>query len=322
VLWRKKGETRDQFNFKVAVSILMVLGLLLLTFSDRLPSKPLVEIVRSLGEAVFIATVLAATVDLYVKQRTYREISADIFKFLIGYGLPDEFKNRIRELVTNSDLIRSECTIEWTLEPVQGEPNSVKLGYSVVYKLSNISDRAVRYQFKTSRGVDDPVETTVTRLWGRSPNSNASYEMTGADLTPEAADETGREWIRGKAFEVPADSVRHGLEFSVGAEYESKLSGRQFDYHGFAAPTLGASVTVRHPQDFKIYLSPPLSPPHKPRLGTVVSTWKYDRLFFTHDAIFIRWSRIPPPVSASNALKGKDMSGTKVIAPEDRNEVE
>jgi hypothetical protein len=286
VLWRKTGDTHDQFNFKIAVFGLMIIGLLLLIFSDRLPTKPLIDIARSLGEAIFIATVLAATVDLYIKQRTYREISVDIFKFLIGYGLPDEFKNRIRELVTTSDLIRESCTITWTLGPVSGQPDDIKLGYTVVYTLSNISDRAVPYQFRTSQG-DETVDTRIKRLWGSSTNHDGDYEMTGDAIIPQPPDETGRRFIKGKAFSVPAENVRHGLRYTVGAEYETTLHSQQFDYHVFLAPTLGATVTVKHPANFTVYMSPR----GEPHPGTLESTWEYKRLFFTDDAIFIRWIR-------------------------------
>lgn len=328
VLWKKPGQGQDEFNFKLAIVALMIGAVLLLAFPEMLPfvfpgtvvPKVLTEIVRSLGEALLIATVLAATVDLYVKRRTYREISADVFKFLIGYGLPDEFKDRIRELVTHSDLVRRDCSVIWNLRPIPGERNAFSLAYKVVYKLQNISPRRVPYQFKTRKSPGEDQETRLTRLWGKFPNAAYDYGESRLSEAPTEADSAGEGWILGDKVWVDAENVQHGLEFKVGADYESTLR-RQFDYHVFAKPTLGAVVVVEHPDNFILSISPRIEgdPEVDPvGEGRVRSTWRYSRLFFSADAIFLDWT-VGKPASqaqdnASKSLKQNGQVEQKIVA--------
>lgn len=293
ILWKKRGEGSDAYTFKIVVTALVAIGIISLVVPETWLPKPFAAILHSVGEAVFIAGALAATVDHYIKQRTYREISADVFKYLIGYALPDEFKERIRELVTNSDLIRRECRIDWKITPlIEGEATVFFLGYGVFYKLQNISRRRVRYQFQTSKAIGDDPESAVVRLWGSFPNRVGNYNNTGDLLAPGPPDSSGRSWISGNEVWIDAENVRHGLEFTVGADYESRLH-RQFDYHVFKKPTLGACVAVEHPTNYRVFLSPDSGKEPDVRTmldGRVISTWQFDRLFFNEDAIFVRWA--------------------------------
>jgi hypothetical protein len=328
VLWKKADQGPDEFNFKLAIVALMVGAVILLAFPEVLPfafpgtvvPKVLTEIIRSLGEALLIATVLAATVDLYVKRRTYREISADVFKFLIGYGLPDEFKDRIRELVTHSDLVRRDCSVIWNLSPIAGDRETFKLDCKVIYKLQNISPRRVDYRFRARKGSGEDQETRLIRLWGKFPNSAYDYKGSRLADAPVEADPAGGGWILGDKVWVDAQNIQHGLDFRVGADFESTLR-RQFDYHVFAKPTLGATVIVEHPENFTLSLQPrieaePDIDPAGP--GRVRSTWKYGRLFFSEDAIFLDWTVGTPASSAgndaSNLLKDKGQLDKKDVA--------
>jgi len=251
-----------------------------------------VELFRSAGEAVFIAAILGVTVDTYIKRHTYREISLDVFKFLIGYALPDEFKHRIRDMVTYSDLLRRDCSISWELHPVDGQQDSFKLDCKIIYKLQNISPRRVPYQFRTRRSAAEHQETRLTRLWGTFPDFGYEYPEERLAEAAVETDVAGGSWILGKKVLVDGENVRHGLEFEVGADYESTLR-RQFDYHVFVKPTLGATVVVEHPKNFSLSLSPRTEGPAKVAPagpGRETSTWKYSRLFFSDDAIFVEWT--------------------------------
>ncbi len=329
VLWKKSDQSEKEFNFKLAIAALMAGAIILLWCPELLPAvfprtvlpKIVTEIVRSLGEALLIATLLAATVDLYIKRRTYQEISLDVFKFLVGYGLPAEFQNRIREIVTNSDLVRRDSSIIWDLRPVARDQNTFQLGYSVIYKLQNLSTRRVEYQFKTAKSPGEDQETRLTRLWGKFPNARYDYLGDRLNEAPVETEPSGRSWIKGDKVWVDAENFLHGLEFRVGADYESMLR-RQFDYHVFAKPTLGAVVIVEHPKNLKVTLSPRVEgEPDVDPVGTdrVRTTWTYRRLFFNSDAIFLRWGPHHPASEVaedtSKVLKENGLVEHKNIAP-------
>jgi hypothetical protein len=53
----------------------------------------------SLGEALIVAAILGFTVDKYIKEFLVRTVSRELFKYLVGYKLPEPIQNRLRDLM-------------------------------------------------------------------------------------------------------------------------------------------------------------------------------------------------------------------------------
>ena len=92
VLLLSRSRQHDIWSFRATVLSLLVLGVMLLFIQ-----LPYVDqaFTHSLGDALIIASVLAFTVDFYLKERVLREVSSDVSKYLVGYRLPEEVQNRI-----------------------------------------------------------------------------------------------------------------------------------------------------------------------------------------------------------------------------------
>src|SRR5215467_13143506 len=69
------------------------------------------------GEALMVSAVSAATVDLYLKRKLTHEFAGDIAKYLIGYTLPTEIRDRINSLM-RTDLIRRNYVLSLRLLPL------------------------------------------------------------------------------------------------------------------------------------------------------------------------------------------------------------
>jgi len=54
------------------------------------------SVAHQLAEAFIIAGVVTITVDPFLRRRLLKEASKDIFRHMLGFGLPDEIKERIR----------------------------------------------------------------------------------------------------------------------------------------------------------------------------------------------------------------------------------
>ena len=94
-----RDKWRKALRFWILIALLFLAGIAFILI-------PISSMTHSIGHAFLVAAVLAATVDLYLKERLYREVSHDVFQFMIGWELPIAVKDRIRELVTTSSLLR------------------------------------------------------------------------------------------------------------------------------------------------------------------------------------------------------------------------
>lgn len=142
------------------------------------------EFLISLGHAALIAGVLAGTVDLYLKQRLLKEILLDASKFLIGYELPTEVKDRIRELIL-TPLIRRDFELRCELtELADGCYRSV-LEWS--FEIDNLSHKPQTYQ-QSAESLENSKEEQPKFLEFRcdSTEPGASYVVPGDDPEPRS----------------------------------------------------------------------------------------------------------------------------------------
>jgi hypothetical protein len=94
-------------RFNLALVALIPVGLALLySFPSGLG--------HSFAEAVSIASILGVTVDFYLKRRILREASLDISKFLLGYTLPQEIQDQIKNLMQTS-LLRRDFEVRYEI---------------------------------------------------------------------------------------------------------------------------------------------------------------------------------------------------------------
>jgi hypothetical protein len=104
------------------------------------------EFLYALGHALIVAGLLSITVDLYLKKRTLREVAGDVSKFLVGYSLPPEVRDRIQDLM-HETLIRRNSNLRIELVPLDNsEDKQVKLKIELSDEVENISFEAAALQ--------------------------------------------------------------------------------------------------------------------------------------------------------------------------------
>ena len=96
----------------------------------------------SIGEALFVAAILGFTVDKYIKEFLVREASKDLFKYLVGYKLPEGIQNRLRDLMGTS-LIRRNYQVTYTLTTISNDYMLLDFKYS--FLVENVSTGEIPY---------------------------------------------------------------------------------------------------------------------------------------------------------------------------------
>ena len=102
---------REKKEFGLFILTMVVVGLLSLISLRWLSEGWVIRriIAGSVGDALLVAALLAVTVDRYIKSDLIREASKDVHKYLVGYHLPEELKERIQEMMCEP-IIRRDCT--------------------------------------------------------------------------------------------------------------------------------------------------------------------------------------------------------------------
>ena len=96
VLILSRVRRNDVWSFRSTVFALFGIGIIFLFV--EIPHID-IAFTHSLADALVIAAILDFTVDVYLKDRVLREVSSDVFRYLVGYRLPEEMQDRITSLL-------------------------------------------------------------------------------------------------------------------------------------------------------------------------------------------------------------------------------
>lgn len=185
------------------------------------------EFLVSLGHAALIAGVLAGTVDLYLKQRLLKEILLDASKFLIGYELPTEIKDRIRELIS-APLIRRDFELRCQISPADASGRCTSV-LEWTFEIENLSHKPQEYQ-QSAVSLENSAEDQPKFLGFRcdSTEAEASYVVEPGNAELDVFDQKGRRVINGKKIEIPPHNRAAGRRYILSAKFESKRKDSDF----------------------------------------------------------------------------------------------
>jgi hypothetical protein len=153
------GDT--SFRQWITIGLFVSLGLFLWAHSTAPWPKheEVREPVEKVAEAIFIAMVLALTVDLFLK----KELAKDAFEASIGYVLPKYLRTELTAIYSNQIVCESH---DQQVELSQIVQDGVRVKIRVERKLRNIS--AVEFTFNPSVHVDewmfDSLESKIHEL--------------------------------------------------------------------------------------------------------------------------------------------------------------
>jgi hypothetical protein len=229
---------------------------------------------KSLGEALLIAGILAIVVDPYLKRRIQKEAGLDIFHHLLGFALPLEIKERLKQIVIGTKLYRQDMTMVCTFSATS---TGMKIEFETRFEVVNPTPEIVpfrqRLQFEKSE---------VPTLLSISLTGDPQYGKD-AKLSPLRGEEAVLAY-EGRAIKIKPKEANERAWFSSGYSCEYPMSG--FHVQNFGYPTIGFTLKVRSkPKNLRVTATPADK--------QTESEWVYPGLFMTGDHIQIRWEMNP-----------------------------
>jgi hypothetical protein len=136
---------------------------------------------HQMAEATFIAGVLTVTVDPFLKRRLLKEASKDIFQHMLGFGLPLEIQNRLKDIAFKTNLYRKDMESTCTFEQ---HANEVRIEFEYRFEIVNPSNHKTPFHQRLEFEKDEKAV-----LHSVSCSTQSGRYGQGAVLTPRKEDE-------------------------------------------------------------------------------------------------------------------------------------
>jgi hypothetical protein len=267
-----------KYSFVFILGLLLFVGVMLLLVSIPYVNA---EFSHALGHAFIIATILAATVDHYLKKRVLREVTSDISKYLVGYRLPTEVQGRIGDLM-RIKWIRRRFDLRVAFAEVDGGER-IKVDFQISDEVQNISSETLDYRDKLEFDSHEPV--SVVELQCDCPDSKSCYYMNGEALDAIRTENSGRVIFGGQLVRIPPVEESIGGSYCFRARYELTQPTKFSELISFNIPTIGVSIEITdHPEDYSFHISPVAD-------HMAHNRWEFRRLFLPGEHIKILWER-------------------------------
>jgi hypothetical protein len=223
-----------KWKLRLTAGVMALVGVAGSILHGCLPWHWASELLRDLSVALFVAGLLAVSVDVVLKT----ELAKDVFNAAFSYFLPDELKQEIRRIIEYKFLcVKHHMALK--LLPIDG--GLFRLEIKTERTIRNISNYSQKV--RNSFAVDE---------WGKAQKSgieictlkfgNEVYEAK------EERDDLNDDAIGLQTVEV---SIGHNEEVTlVSVGHEIKDSNSEF-FISFNAPTVNPVVNIEMPPGFK-----------------------------------------------------------------------
>jgi hypothetical protein len=293
-----RQKLRDTATFVVVVLACLAVGIAGILCPDPL--------VHSFGEAFFIAAFLAGTVDLFVKRRLAREVSKDVLGATLGYHVPKELQEEIRE-ISSFRIVRQNVDLTYRITPFTDSAAYVMVESQLEFEVRNLTDSPERFTHliwvsKPFHGFAPPRQVVYAKAAGVEPGRE--YELADDSLqTRELPNGQAVEWCRTEP--IPARSV---------ARYWSKtqqiLPAEHTDIFMLVQPSIG--ITVRAHADPSLNITVNFA--HRKDEQKEIAggnTWRLNAGFTPYSAVTIEWRKKSTAMPASQKLAPKDATDNR-----------
>ena len=263
------------------LALLCLTGGVLLLLSTKFGERSWIhQVISSIGEALIVSGILGATVDWFLKEKLLKEASANISKFLIGYDLPAEIQDRIRELM-GIRLVRRNFLMHCRMTADSNGSGEVKLEVSASCEVENITNTVQKYTNVLEAEVHD--HATLLEVRCDSDDEDASYCYDSQQYVRPKDGEPGQTIMVGKEVGIRPHHRERGIKYLFGFKYEQVHTDTFSESLGFEHSTVGVVVTVEAPEALQVTCYPNADLETKNR-------WEYKRLFLDGEEITLRWS--------------------------------
>lgn len=271
---------KEESKFRRSLVAVGALGLVALIGGHYMPPQWALgrDLAISIGESLFVAAILGFTVDKYIKEFLVREASKDLFKYLVGYKLPEEIQNRLRDLMGTS-LIRRNYQVTYTLSATANDQMLLDVKYS--FLVENVSTDEVDYTPKFQGEKHDKPRILELRCDGKDIRFRKAAESGGtigeeSTKTPGVIEAVG-----------PEISLKPGRVYPISGHYQLQVPPNHSDTLSFLYPTVDVTVRTECPEGFEFVIE-----------GAELETpnmWQFGgHAFLTNEHTRVRWFKRPP----------------------------
>jgi hypothetical protein len=241
------------------------------------------KFIHSLSEAAIIAGILGLTVDHYVKKRLVREAARDIDKYLLGYALPGELREKISE-ARYAKVVRRKFECTYTILPIAGEKR-IKLETDLTFEVENITSRIQEYtaELELENHCLPEIELMSCEC---HYDRKQEYEFKGSGWTLNEKGATVE--VTARRVQLLPKGPNHYVTYKFRHKYRQTFPATGSEYFKFDQPypTIGAKIIVLHPNQFKIHFSSKAHVEEAER-----AEWN-DPKVFLHGEIITVWWRV------------------------------
>ncbi len=243
-----------------------------------------------LGHALLIAAFLALTVEGTIRVRFAREVSKDVAGALMGYRLPVELQDHIRDSMRAVNLVLADYRTEFRFSAIPSDVTRIAVDVRTEFRVVNYGKEDAPYQ-----SVLQAEELHAPRFHSLNYLGPESRSLEGESLQkrvkreqPEVPDGQGVSRVEGPEITI-AGQVGDDppAEVSVVWRYTLIMPAEGTEVIYFGRHTIGAEVRAEWGEDLGFWISP-----DKCREDGV-RHWRFHRLFLPAQQIRIRWFRKP-----------------------------
>jgi hypothetical protein len=246
------------------------------------------EFCKAVGDALVIAGFLGIFIDPFVKRRLVKESIRSVDKLLIGYGLPPELQDRIKDIM-RTRVVRKPMRIEHRLTPVNNK--QVKVQTIVKYWLENISNEP--HEFQQRIYVEKEKQPDITLLRCVLDDKTITYCLDKEKLQQEGLliDDGIRLNGYGKKVSIQPSRGKKDRLYQFYAEYSQILPEDHTDSFNLVLPdvkTIHVIITAEYPREDFVFgttlekVDGTGDPDEKER-------WEAQRAFFPNEHITVWW---------------------------------
>jgi hypothetical protein len=236
-----------RFGVFVLGFLLIVIGFGSLTWLNYTNHLHDSDLVKEGAHALIIAGFLAIVVDWFVKAHFIREVTRDVYHYLVGYDLPVEIKDQIKDL-TNIKIVRSRFCIDFRFTR-HGKEN-LKGEVTIDFDVENYSSYKETYRPELAiESADNPTFLSLVVT-----GASKTYCMNETELAENSfAPESGSQQANGKPISILPR--KHEGRCHISWRYSIIVPQTYSDVFAFSYPTRDVCITTEMPQGFTFHVS-------------------------------------------------------------------
>jgi hypothetical protein len=267
------------FSGMIVVGLLMHVGLHFGSFSEHW--KWLASTIAMLADALVVAALLGLTVDRFLKRDLIRDVGA----IFIGWALPQEVKDHIRE-VSRTSIVRKNVRIHYKLTENDG---GVDVQVTIEAEVYNFGASVEPYSPLLSLDLHDcPDESATMCDWTIDDKAQSWKPTCDGRSMSVSKDEHTVTW-KAKPLRLRSQDATDSRVKPASTTRWTFLERMPIPYTDFFAtsePTIDVQITADCPPSIAFTCDGPTSHAE----GS--NRWLYERLYMPGQSIRVRWKRI------------------------------